>query len=99
MKIRDLPNGRKFGAGFSHGQVVSFECKLGFELVGGRALRCIHGRWNSSVPVCKGEKTLLRLYKFVKRQLSRPIQECNYCVCVSGLFNFVVHLYIEKIKI
>lgn len=63
MKIRDPPNGRKFGTRFSHGRVVSFECNLGFELVGVRALRCIHGKWNSSVPVCKGEKTLLRLHK------------------------------------
>ena len=55
IKIRDPPNGRKFGTGSSHGRMVSFECKIGFELVGNRALRCIHGRWNSSVPVCKGK--------------------------------------------
>jgi len=54
-KIRDPPYGRKFGTGSSHGRVVSFECNIGFELVGNRALRCIHGRWNSSVPVCKGK--------------------------------------------
>ncbi|XP_020611615.1 P-selectin-like, partial [Orbicella faveolata] len=53
QKIKDPPNGRKFGTSFSHSRVVSFECKLGFELVGDRALRCNHGIWNSSVPVCK----------------------------------------------
>ena len=54
MKIMDLPNGHVFGTRFSHGQVVSFNCKYGYELVGDRSLRCINGRWNSSVPQCKG---------------------------------------------
>ncbi|XP_066022215.1 CUB and sushi domain-containing protein 1-like isoform X1 [Pocillopora verrucosa] len=52
-KIRDLPNGHVFGTRFSHGQVVSFNCKHGYELVGDRSLRCINGGWNSSVPQCK----------------------------------------------
>ncbi|KAJ7383520.1 hypothetical protein OS493_027686 [Desmophyllum pertusum] len=53
MKIKDPSNGRKFGTHFSHGRVVSFECKSGYELNGDRKLRCINGRWNSTVPVCK----------------------------------------------
>ncbi|KAL9989294.1 hypothetical protein ACROYT_G003828 [Oculina patagonica] len=53
LKIRDPPNGRKFGTRFSHGRVVSFECKTGYQLIGDRAVRCIHGRWNSTIPVCK----------------------------------------------
>ncbi|CAH3037424.1 unnamed protein product, partial [Pocillopora meandrina] len=52
-KIRDLPNGHVFGTRFSHGQVVSFKCKHGYELDGDRSLRCINGKWNSSVPQCK----------------------------------------------
>ncbi|CAH3037430.1 unnamed protein product, partial [Pocillopora meandrina] len=52
-KIMNLPNGHVFGTRFSHGQVVSFNCKYGYELVGDRSLRCINGRWNSSVPQCK----------------------------------------------
>ena len=55
MKIRDPSNGRKFGTRFSHGNVVSFECKPGYKLVGNRALKCINGKWNSTVPVCNGE--------------------------------------------
>ncbi|XP_078348233.1 sushi, von Willebrand factor type A, EGF and pentraxin domain-containing protein 1-like [Oculina patagonica] len=53
LKIRDPPNGRMFGTRFSHGRVVTFECKTGYQLVGDRALRCIHGRWNSTAPVCE----------------------------------------------
>ncbi|KAL9989280.1 hypothetical protein ACROYT_G003813 [Oculina patagonica] len=53
LKVRDPPNGRMFGTRFSHGRVVSFECNTGYQLVGDRAVRCIHVRWNSTVPVCK----------------------------------------------
>ena len=93
LKIRDPPNGRKFGTSFSHGRVVSFECKLGFELVGDRALRCIHGRWNSSVPLCKGEKALLRhceIEMLIHRALTNSFQdsriELNGCVSVLTPF-------------
>lgn len=66
MKIRDPPNGYVSGTRFSHGRVVSFKCKLGYELVGDRALRCINGRWNSSVPECKGINKIALLFATVR---------------------------------
>ena len=58
IKIKNPSNGGRHGTSFSHGKVVSFECNVGYKLVGDRALRCINGRWNSTVPVCNGENKL-----------------------------------------
>ena len=55
MRIRNPSNGRRFGTRFSHGNMVSFDCQPGYSLVGDRVVRCIHGKWNSTVPVCNGK--------------------------------------------
>ena len=55
QKITDPLNGRKYGTRFSHGAIASFECNVGYELVGSRSLSCVVGKWNASVPVCNGK--------------------------------------------
>ena len=45
----------KYGTRFSHGAIASFECDVGYELVGSRSLLCLLGKWNAPVPVCNGK--------------------------------------------
>ncbi|XP_073244376.1 P-selectin-like isoform X1 [Porites lutea] len=52
QKITHPLNGRKYGTRFSHGAIASFECNVGYKLVGSRSLLCVDGKWNASVPVC-----------------------------------------------
>lgn len=55
QKITDPLNGRKYGTRFLHGAIASFECNVGYKLVGSRSLLCVDGNWNASVPVCNGK--------------------------------------------
>uniref|UniRef100_A0A8C6YAA3 CUB and Sushi multiple domains 3 n=1 Tax=Naja naja TaxID=35670 RepID=A0A8C6YAA3_NAJNA len=53
---RPFRNGFVIGADFTVGQTVSFECFLGYTLIGNSALTCLHGisrNWNHPLPRCE----------------------------------------------
>lgn len=48
-------NGMRTGDDFIDGQMVVFKCNSGFDIFGSTILRCVEGKWNNPLPVCKGE--------------------------------------------
>ena len=50
------------GNSFLDGDVVTFTCAKNHALVGNAALRCVGQAWNSSVPECKGEYLVKKLF-------------------------------------
>ncbi|XP_044173272.1 uncharacterized protein LOC114977789 [Acropora millepora] len=46
-------HGRRLSDDFQDGRTVAFECDDGFDLFGNKAIQCIGGVWNASIPECK----------------------------------------------
>ena len=59
------------GNSFLDGDVVTFTCTKNHDLVGNAALRCVGQAWNSSVPECKGEYRVKKLFTKMWKLLSK----------------------------
>ena len=59
----------------THGAKISFTCLTGFDIFGLRTLTCNNGKWNGSVPSCKGIRQFLTFiyinYSLVLGSLSK----------------------------
>ena len=51
--IASLMNGIITHATLKEGGEVEIKCRPGYTLVGPSRLRCIEGKWNDSLPLCK----------------------------------------------
>ncbi|XP_078348103.1 sushi, von Willebrand factor type A, EGF and pentraxin domain-containing protein 1-like isoform X1 [Oculina patagonica] len=49
-----ISDGTVHNNGTSHGALVSFSCKKGFQLKGSQRIMCLDGKWNETSPTCKG---------------------------------------------
>ena len=54
-----IDRGRRIGNDFSHGQIVTYQCRQGYSLEGSQKLKCNNGHWDAAAPQCKGESFLL----------------------------------------
>ena len=55
---RPFRNGIVIGQDYSVGMTISFECLLGYTLLGEPSLTCLHGvsrNWNHPIPRCEGD--------------------------------------------
>ena len=52
--IASIKNGIITHATLREGGEVEIKCRPGYTLVGPSKLRCIEGKWNGSLPLCKG---------------------------------------------
>lgn len=59
-------NGKIHNNDTKHGALVSFSCNTGFKLHGSRQITCVDGRWNGSVPTCKGLNIALYTVSFTE---------------------------------
>ena len=75
MKYNAL-NAPKFGTvHLGNDLLVIFSCDEGYELHGSKAARCSNdGKWNTTVPACKG-KSQHKKHKFFVTQS----HDCNLC--------------------
>lgn len=57
-------NGNVFGENHQHRAVIQYWCKQGFVLHGAISNECVDGKWNTSIPSCKGNQcNYLKLFK------------------------------------
>ena len=59
-------NGKIHNNDTKHGALVSFSCNTGFKLHGSRQITCVDGRWNGSIPTCKGLNIALYTISFTE---------------------------------
>lgn len=56
-----FPNGDIINSDYSAGQSITFQCYLGYVLIGHPVLTCLHGsnrKWNHPFPRCEGKSNL-----------------------------------------
>lgn len=56
-----FPNGDIINSDYSAGQSITFQCYLGYVLIGHPVLTCLHGsnrKWNHPFPRCEGKNNL-----------------------------------------
>lgn len=63
-------NGRRIGDRFINGVSVEFTCHENYSLIGSSTIRCLGGRWSSTLPECKGIK--LKQHPFERTRSPSP---------------------------
>lgn len=56
-----FPNGDIINSDYSAGQSITFQCYLGYVLIGHPVLTCLHGsnrKWNHPFPRCEGKNNV-----------------------------------------
>ena len=50
-----LDNGNVIGNDYSYNSSISFNCNLGYDLLGPASLTCNKGTWSGGIPTCKSK--------------------------------------------
>lgn len=57
------------------GGVATFECNIGYRLIGSSVIYCDGTRWNATLPECQPKKTILK---------TLPVSNCPYPPTVAN---------------